>query len=92
MVAANVTNVFFNPASLISAYTLTLPAAPVDGQEIQIFGGGTITSGNVVVTTFAVSANSGQTLEQTAAPTTLLGGSCIIYHYYTTTTKWYRKQ
>jgi len=48
-----------NPSSLLAALTITMPATPVDGQEVEFTGGGTITSG-AVITTLTFTPNTGQ--------------------------------
>ena len=55
-----IATLFYDPASLVTAATITLPAAPSDGQVLVIEFGGTITSGSVI-TTCNISANAGQT-------------------------------
>lgn len=89
-VGDNIITVVFDPASVIATYTLTLPATPVDGQEIRIQFGGTVAGGAAVVTSLTISANSGQALMQASAPTTANGGDCFIYQYKLSNTKWYR--
>jgi hypothetical protein len=89
------TNFFFNPGSLTASYAITLPSAPVDGQLEKLHFGGTILSGAAVVTALTVSANTGQALSQTAAPTTAVGGTCIIYQFNAkigTGGTWFREQ
>jgi hypothetical protein len=69
-----------NTASLAS-YTLTLPAGPVDGQELQICTAGAITA-------FTLSPNSGQTI--LTSPTTMQPGSCLQYMWRNSTGYWIR--
>jgi hypothetical protein len=57
-----VRGIYYDPATLVAAATITLPAAPVDGQEILIVFGGTITGSAAVVTAVTIAANSGQTI------------------------------
>ena len=83
--------VTFNPASVIATYALTLPASPSDMDEVEIEAGGTVTSGNPVVTALNVIANSGQTLVQAVTPTTINSGEFIKYRYRTANTSWYRR-
>jgi hypothetical protein len=78
-----------NPASVLASHTITMPASPVDGQQMIFLFGGTITSG-AVVTAFTISANSGQGLIEPSAPTTANAGDSFIYVYKSSTTKWYR--
>lgn len=86
------TNWLLNLSSLAATFTVTLPSAPVDGQLEKLFFGGTISGGVAVVTSLTVSANSGQTITQSAAPTTAVGGNCYIYQYNKALTTWYRQQ
>ena len=85
------TNVLFNPASLIATYTFTLPSNPPDGALVKIHFGGTITGNTTVVTALTISPNSGQTIEQKVAPTTALGGDCYIYQFNLANSVWYRE-
>lgn len=86
------TTILFDPGSVIAAYTLTLPSNPPDGAIVKIHSGGAITGTSVVVTSFTVSPNSGQTIMQKSAPTTLLANDCLIYQYSIGTNRWYREQ
>lgn len=79
-----------DPSATIAAYNLTMPASPTDMQEVRIQGGGTITAGTVV-TSFTVTANSGQTLLQAVTPTTL-GTEPIYYMWRASTSQWFREQ
>lgn len=89
-VADAVSKVYINPGSVLASYTLTLPASPVDGEELKIFFGGTIAGGATVVTSLTISANTGQTLMQSTTPTTAIGGDCIIYSFLSSNNTWYR--
>jgi hypothetical protein len=90
-VPANTRRVYFDPSTLLSTFTLTLPAAPSDGDEILISFGGTIASGATVVTSLTVSANAGQGLIQYVTPLTAKGGDNILYHFNASNSKWYRE-
>jgi lysophospholipase L1-like esterase len=90
--ASGFTNLVFNPASVIASYTLTLPAVAAEGQLFKIHFGGTITSGNPVVTLLTISPNSGQTLVQAVAPSSGTSGDCIIYQYNSSISTWYRER
>lgn len=83
--------VLTNPSSLIASYTFTMPAAPIDGQEVNFFFGGTITNGNTVVTTLTISANAGQSMSQSITPVSAKSGDSFTYIYRTGTTTWNRK-
>ena len=89
-IANAIIRTYINPASTIATYTLTLPSAPLDGTTVQIFGGGTITTG-AVVTALTISPNSGQSIVGTSV-TTLSVGPAIIYEYNSVNTSWYRQQ
>jgi hypothetical protein len=91
-VSNNQTNWLLNLSSLAATFTVTLPAAPVDGQLVKLHFGGTISGGSTVVTALTVSANSGQTITQSAIPTTALSGNCYIYEYNAALAIWYREQ
>lgn len=91
-IANLVSNILFNPGSLIATYTLTLPSNPADAQIVKIHFGGTIAGNATVVTALTISPNSGQTIEQKIAPTTGLGGDCYIYQYNIALSTWYREQ
>jgi hypothetical protein len=91
-VGNNQTNWLLNLSTLATTFTVTLPSAPVDGQLVKLFFGGTISGGSTVVTALTVSANSGQTITQSAVPTTALSGNCYIYQYNLALASWYRQQ
>lgn len=74
----------FNPPSIMSSYTLTLPTSPVAGDWVRIGAGGTLTSGTIV-TTFTVSASA--TIVGTVATTLTYG---ISLYYFYDGTYWYR--
>lgn len=88
------TNTVFNPSSLMASYTLTLPSTTdlPDGFIVMIHFGGIITSG-VVVTSLTISANTGQTIIQSSAPTTASAGDCIVYKFLSGgSPTWYREK
>lgn len=86
-IANNVSTLILNPAGTLATGTITMPAAPFDGQEVRINSTATITA-------LTVSPNAGQTVKN--APTTLTintsgpQGYCFIYHLASTT--WFRLQ
>ncbi|OJW75697.1 hypothetical protein [Spirosoma sp. 48-14] len=82
--------VLVNPASLLSAHAITFPSAPFDGQRVRLIFGGTITAGNVVVTSCTVVANAGQSVLEPAAPGSKSAGTTLEYVYVASLTKWYR--
>lgn len=79
-----------NPGSLMATHTITMPASPVDRQEVVMYFGGIITSG-VIVTSLTVAPNSGQSIIQVSAITTGVYGDCFIFWYDLSQQKWYRK-
>lgn len=75
----------FSGAGTISAFTLTMPSAPLDGQILRI------SSGGPVVTTLTMSANSGQTLK--GAATSISANAAVgAWIYNASDTTWYRVQ
>ena len=89
-IPAGVYRIEFDPASVISSYTLTLPASPSDGQRIFIKAGRQIAAGAPVVTSFTVSPNSGQTIYTPITPTTLNGGDTMEFEFESSTSVWTR--
>jgi len=71
-----------NPAGTLAAGTLTMPAAPDDGQEVSIISSQTIT-------TLTVNANAGQTILG-GGPNTLLANGYIRWKYVASITTWFR--
>jgi hypothetical protein len=78
----NVLNV--NPSSTLSSSTITLPATANTDGTIEIYFGGTLTTGTVV-TSLTISPNTGQTIIQAAAPTSASAGESISYRLIGTT-------
>ena len=72
----------FNPTSVISSYTLTLPTTWHSSNDLLIAftSNGTITNGSAMVTTLTIVAGSGQTLSQYVVPNTGYAGEIIRYH------------
>jgi hypothetical protein len=70
-----------NPAGVLATGTINLPAAPIDGQIIEVATTQTITA-------LTVSGN-GHTIKN--APTTLTGGAGFSYRYRLSDTTWYRR-
>lgn len=67
--------------SLILAMSLTMPPNPVDTQRVTV-------SSKSAVTSFTMSANTGQTLY--GGLTTILGGGFATWIYRAADTSWYR--
>jgi hypothetical protein len=74
--------VVINPASTLSSMTLTTATAFHSSNDLYILFGGTITSGNAVVTSLTINAGSGLTLVQAVNPNGLTynAGEMIRYH------------
>jgi len=91
-VGNTITRVLFNPASVISSYTLTMPAAPTDGQVVIIETGDDIAAGSGVVTTLTVSPNAGHTIYGAITLTQLNGGDVAEYQFHAADNVWKRKK
>ena len=88
-IANGVRGLYYNPASPVSAATITLPSAPVDGQEVIIIFGGTITSGTVV-NTLTISPNTGQTaLIYSGIASSGIVGLELVCRYFASTSQWF---
>lgn len=70
-----------------TSMTITLPASPVDGEQVEVFNGG---SGNINLT---INANTGQTVQGGAITNSTWGttGSSYKLQYYLAGTKWLRR-
>lgn len=80
-ISDTVSVLLLDPAGTIASYTVTMPASPLDGHVVNI-------STTETITTFTLSPNAGQSIEN--APTTLTAGSSVRYIYHLATTTWYR--
>lgn len=69
------------PAGTIATFTTTMPAAPIDKQEVWI-------STTNAITTWTLSPNTGQTIN--GAPTTLAANTSVMFRYNLATTAWFR--
>ena len=74
----NVSYYVYNPATSQSNATITLPPNPVDGQILYIFGGGTVTNGNVI-TSFTLNGNGNTVIGDGASQ--LKVGKALELHY-----------
>jgi len=73
--------VYVNPATVQAALTITLPTTWHNSNDLYIVFGGTVTSGNPVITSFSVTAGSGQTKVEAVTPSgTFNAGEVIRYH------------
>lgn len=86
-ISDNNRGLYVNPASTLAALTITLPANPVDGQEIIIHFGGTLTSG-AVVTALTLAGSGGSTILNGSSITTAQAGDGYILKYQATGTLW----
>jgi hypothetical protein len=71
------------PAGTLATGTIITPAAPVDGQRLQIFSTQTITA-------LTITANTGQTLNSTV--TTLAANGNVEFIFKASNTTWFRIQ
>lgn len=79
-IAGGVKTLVINPASLLAALTIVMPASPINGQEIVV------AAENFGVTSLTVSGNTGQTISN--APTTLAAGQGFKFQYNLANTNW----
>lgn len=70
------------PAGTIATYTITMPAAPQDGEIVNI-------STSQTVTSLTLNGNSGQTIS--GAPSSLSANTGVDFMYVLSDTKWYVK-
>lgn len=82
----NVSVYIYDPASIQAGAIITLPANPLDGQNLFIFGGGTITSGNVI-TGFSLNGNGRTVIGDGGS--TLKVGKAYELHYCGENNIWY---
>ena len=81
----NNTNVlYYNNAATLASANITLPAAPIDGQPIEIHF-------LSAVTALSFLANTGQTISQQAAPTTAAAGKHYSFIYIAANLTWLAK-
>jgi hypothetical protein len=86
----NTSSIVINPAALLAALALKMPANPVDGDIVNIIFGGTIAAGATVVTAFTLAANTGQHLYGATPTATATGGTSYQYKYNAANTTWYQ--
>lgn len=80
-IGSGVKTLILNPAGTLANGTITMPASPINGQEVRVCS-------SQIVTSLTVSANAGQTI--TGAPTTIGVGGGFAYIYNSSGTNWYR--
>lgn len=78
---------YIDPAALVAALTIKMPAAPVNNQEVILSFGGTITVG-AVITALTLSGNTGQTILGAGGITTANAGDSYILKYQASTSIW----
>lgn len=79
-IGANVSALILDPAGTLATGTVTMPAAPIDGQFVTL-------SSTQIITALTFSANAGQSIKN--APTTLAAGARVEYVYVLANTTWY---
>ena len=84
IIADATSHVLIDPVSTRTNYTITMPASPVDGQEVLI------SSGEFGVTNLALNPNAGQSFSTGAAITTLSGNSHAVFKWIGAVSKWYK--
>jgi hypothetical protein len=86
-IGAGVRTLVLDPAGTLATGTITMPASPVDGQEIRI-------SSSQNITALTVSANAGQSIKNapTAFTVSTTGQQGYAFIYRASNTTWYRLQ
>lgn len=79
-ISNNINTLVLHAGGTLTSYTVTMPAAPLDGQIVAI-------TCNNAITIFTLSGNSGQTV--VGAPSALSLGSGLRYQYVLADTAWY---
>ena len=80
-VGNNITQLILEPAGTLASGTVTLPAAPEDGDTVGI-------SSTQAITALTISPNAGQTVAD--APASFAVGGAVKFLYRATNTTWYR--
>lgn len=86
-IANSTTILYVDPASTLASLTVTLPATPVNGQEVKISFGGTLTTGTVV-TTLSIIGNTGHTVLNGSNLTFADVGEGYIFKFQSSTNLW----
>lgn len=81
------TILYVDPTSTLASLTITLPANPVNGQEVKVSFGGSLLSG-VVVTLLTIVGNTGHSLLSNASITTANAGDGYIFKFQSSTNTW----
>jgi len=77
-ISNGVTELYIDPASLIANYTINPPAAPVIGQQIKVYFGGTIAGGSAAITSLTFADTFGFL---GVPPTSAKSGDCTTIEY-----------
>lgn len=80
-IANNISTLILNPAGTLASGTITMPATPIDGQEVRF-------NSSQIVTSLTVSPNTSQTISD--APTAFAAGQGYGFIYHLATTNWFR--
>lgn len=80
-IANNISTLILKPAGTLATGTITMPATPIDGQNVRF-------TSSQIITSLTVSPNSGQSI--VGAPTTLGLGQGNAFIYSLSDTTWYR--
>jgi microcystin-dependent protein len=86
-IADNTTILYVNPATFLAALAITLPANPINGQEVKVSFGGAITIGTVV-TALTIVGNGLQTVLAGASITNAIAGDGYIFKYQSSLNLW----
>ena len=86
----NTDTLVVNPATVLATLSITMPptANILDGHEVMLNFGGTITEGNPVITALTLTANSGQTIARNTLIASAYGEDIIILKWINSLSKW----
>lgn len=84
-IADTTRSLILNHSGTIATLTVTLPQAPVDGQEVQIFS-------RSIVTALTLAAGTGETIETGHTLTALAALQNVAYIFNSGDSKWYRSR
>lgn len=83
-IANNIANLILKPAGTLATGTVTMPATPVDGQEVTIMS-------SQIITALTVLANTGQSIDGTFTAAAFAANGFATWKYVLPDTTWYRK-
>jgi hypothetical protein len=92
VIRESITRDIINPPVMLSSFNSLLPANPVDKQRHELFFGGTIAAGDLVVAALTVSAVAGQLIYQPITPMEAWGGDVMAWEFEAATSYWRRVQ